>query len=55
MALSFEEVNILGNIINDTFIRELWVSRSIKKQIIVARVQTPWISLTAQINSSKEN
>ena len=45
----------MKNIINDTFIRELWVSKTIKKRIIVAKVQTPWISLTARINSNKEN
>jgi len=42
-------------IINDNFVRELWVSRSKKKQIILAKLQTPWVSLFAQRNSDKEN
>jgi len=42
-------------IINDNFVRELWVSRSKKKQIVLAKLQTPWLSLFAQRNSDKEN
>ena len=45
----------MKNIINDTFVRELWVSRTIKKQIVFAKVTTPWFSITGRINSNKEN
>ena len=45
----------MKNIIDDRFVRELWVSKNIEKHIVLARVHTPWISLTARINSHKEN
>ena len=45
----------MKNIIDDSFVRELWVSKTHKKQFILAKVHTPWISLIAQIEDPKEN
>ena len=45
----------MKNIIDDSFVRELWVSRRPKRQIIFAKVITPWVTLKAQINATKEN
>ena len=45
----------MKNITNESFVRELWVSRRPKRQIIVAKVITPWVTLKAQINATKEN
>ena len=45
----------MRNIIDDSFVRELWISKTHKKQIILAKIHTPWISLIAQIEDPKEN
>jgi len=45
----------MKNIIDDSFVRELWVSKTHKKQIVLAKIHTPWISLIAQIEDPKEN